>query len=251
MTPSKQNGKEVPKVNKILKVTIATLICLNMNILFASDISSYIGNEKALDDVNYKMAKNRAILLAEQDSYQVAEVKQSKVVVEEKSEKAKEVIKEESKVKYVSRGVPRNAKNGASFKSFMSYKMITNKYSKQYKFQKECFTDSNGLRRYTHDDITYYCGALGSFYSTKIGTRFRVTIENDGVEKIIFVVLSDCKDNRDTDKTNSHIGKNGNVIEFLVNQRKLSSLALRMGDVSYSGDPNLKGRIIKIEEIKD
>jgi hypothetical protein len=41
---------------------------------------------------------------------------------------------------------------------------------------------------------------------------------------------------------------NGNVIEFIVNQRILSDLVLKMGDVSYASK-DLKGSIVKIEEI--
>lgn len=132
----------------------------------------------------------------------------------------------------------------------MDFRTITDKSSKQYELQKECKTDQNGLRRWNYEDESYYCVAMGSFYGTTIGTRFRVTLENNGEKNTIYVVLADCKDDDHTDDTKRFIEKNGNIIEFLVSQRDLPTLSRKMGDVSYADD-NLKGEIVKIEEIKD
>lgn len=155
-----------------------------------------------------------------------------------------------AETKYVSRGVPRDAKDSGSFKSYMDFRTITDKSSKQYEFQKECKTDQNGLRRWNYEDESYYCVAMGSFYGTTIGIRFRVTLEDNGEKNIIYVVLADCKDDDHTDDTKRFIEKNGNIIEFLVSQRDLPTLSRKMGNVSYADD-NLKGEIVKIEEIKD
>lgn len=145
----------------------------------------------------------------------------------------------EGSVKMVSRGVPRET-NG-SFKSYMSYKALTDKSSPQWALQTECWTDGFGFRRWGE----YYCVALGSRYSTNIGDKFKITFDT-GVE--IYVILSDCKSDRHTDKSNSYNPFNDNICEFLVDTNKLSKLALRMGDVSYGCD-ELKGGIVKIEEI--
>lgn len=156
----------------------------------------------------------------------------------------------QSNTKLISRGVPRDAKNSGSFKSYMDFRCITDKNSEQYKFQKECMTDENGLRKWNYNDQDYYVVALGSYYSETIGTRFKVTLSDDGEEHSIYIVLGDCKQDIHTDDSNRFIEKNGNIIEFLVSQRDLPSLARKMGDVSYADD-KLMGKIVKIEEIKD
>lgn len=155
-----------------------------------------------------------------------------------------------TETKYVSRGVPRDAKKFGSFKSYMDFRTITDKSSKQYEFQKECKTDQNGLRRWNYEDESYYSVAMGSFYGTEIGTRFRITLSDEDKKRTIYVVLADCKDDDHTDDSNRFIEKNGNIIEFLVSQRDLPTLSRKMGDVSYADD-NLKGKVVKIEEIKD
>lgn len=226
-------------MNKILRISIATIICLNMNILFASGISSYIGNEKALDDVNYKIALNRAILLAEQDVYQVAVVKQSKEVVKKESETA--VKKEENKVKYITRGLPRTS--DGSFKSYMDFRTITSKTSAQYKLQQQCKTDKLGFRRMGE----YYTVAMGSFYSRKVGQKFIITFDTG---KSIKVMIGDLKQDKHTNNTHQHVKvANKNIVEFIVNQNKISSLAKRMGDISWTEGNLFKGKIIKIQEI--
>lgn len=154
-----------------------------------------------------------------------------------------------AETKYVSRGVPRDAKDAGSFKTYMDFRTITDKSSEQYEFQKKCKTDNNGLRRYNEDDLSYYVVAMGSFYSEEIGTKFKITLDNNGTKNVIYVILGDCKKDEHTDDSNRFIEKNGNIIEFIVSQRDLPSLARKMGDVSYADD-ELRGEIVKIEEIK-
>ena len=60
------------------------------------------------------------------------------------------------KVKYVDMDTPSNN----SFKSYMSYKCITNRSSKQYKFQQECYTGNYGIRM----KDGRYCIYLSSFF---------------------------------------------------------------------------------------
>ena len=119
----------------------------------------------------------------------------------------------------VNRGVPRGS--DGSFKSYMSYKAITNKESKQYQLQTECWTDGFGFRRWGD----YYCVAMGTAYSDVIGTKFVITFDT-GVQ--IKVILSDVKQDRHTDSTNRFVPKNGNICEFLVDTNKLSKVALKI-----------------------
>ena len=132
-----------------------------------------------------------------------------------------------------------------SFKSFMDYRKITNTSSKQYKFQQECWTDANGLRR----KGSLYVVALGTGYASEIGDRFRVTLEDGST---IGVIVGDFKADADTDSTNRYTemaNGNKNVLEFIVDVSALPRTARRMGDISYI--EGLSGDVEKIEERKE
>lgn len=122
---------------------------------------------------------------------------------------------------YVDKGVPNN-----SFKSYMSYKAITNRSSAQYKLQKNATTGKYGIRTVNGR----YCVALGSYYTTKIGTNVDL-IMKDG--RVIKCIIGDCKANRDTDSTNRKTNSNGCISEFIVDMKYLNKNAKKMGDMSY------------------
>ena len=131
-----------------------------------------------------------------------------------------------------------------AFKSYMSYKAITNTDSYQYKLQKRCWTDANGLRRYK----TFYVVALGSYYAEYIGQTFRVTT-SEGNE--FECIVGDFKADRDTDGKNMYTPMEGRkcVVEFVVDTYILDKTAKKMGDISYiegfGGDIE---QIVKVEE---
>ncbi len=112
-----------------------------------------------------------------------------------------------------------------SFKSYMSYRCITDKSSKQYKFQQKCETGKYGIR--VRNDR--FCIAVGSYYTTKIGTKIDLVMKNGS---IIECVLGDCKDDGDTDKSNRQ-NPNGSIVEFIVDMNELDNMASKMGDLSY------------------
>lgn len=135
-------------------------------------------------------------------------------------------------------------KGDTAFKSYMSYRAITNTDSSQYKLQKRCWTDANGLRRYK----TYYVVALGSYYADHIGQTFRVTT-SEGNE--FECIVGDFKADRDTDGKNQYTPMEGRkcVVEFVVDTYILDKTAKKMGDISYiegfGGDIE---QIVKVEE---
>ena len=141
------------------------------------------------------------------------------------------------KVKYVDMDTPSNN----SFKSYMSYKCITNRSSKQYKFQQKCYTGNYGIRM----KDGRYCIAVGSYYTTKIGKKIDLVMENGAIIKCI---LADCKANAHTDSTNRQ-NPNGSIAEFIVDMNSLNRTAKRMGDVSYCSE-KFKGEIKKIRVYK-
>ena len=137
-----------------------------------------------------------------------------------------------------------------SFKSYMSYKCITNKSSNQYKLQQKAYTDNMGLRKVDN----YYLVAMGTYYSDTIGDKFRITLEGD---KVFDVMIGDIKADIHTDKNNMYSPvynsngtfKSANVIEFIIDTKSVDRKVKLMGDVSAYDE--FAGNIMKIERISD
>lgn len=150
-------------------------------------------------------------------------------------------------VKYTSLGVPNI---NSSFKSWMSYKAVTNRNSAQYKFIRAWgWVDSEGFMRCSGErdlgiDQDYYLIALGSYYGTEIGTKYKITLDTG---RVFYGALADCKDNRHTNSTNQYVSHNGNVVEFLVDSSKLNKEVRRMGSANVYMP--LNGSVAKIERI--
>lgn len=112
------------------------------------------------------------------------------------------------------------------FKSYMSYKAITNKKSKQYKLQHEyAYTGNHGIRMY--DDR--YCIAVGTAYDADVGVYVDLVLENDTV---IPCIIADIKADQHTDATNRITKANGCVSEFVVDTKVMHKLAKKLGDIS-------------------
>lgn len=119
--------------------------------------------------------------------------------------------------------VPSN--NG--FKSYMPYTAITATYSEQYVLQaNEAYTGNYGIRQINGR----YCVAIGSYFTSDIGTYFDLILENGAV---IPCILADQKANEDTDSYNIATRHNGCVSEFIVDTESLSHDAKLNGDISY------------------
>lgn len=133
----------------------------------------------------------------------------------------------------ISRNVPENN----SRKTYMDYRKITNTSSEQYKLQqnKDCYTTDTGLRKVNE----YYCIAVGTYYSNNIGDKLIVHMKNGESFKAI---VADIKDDKHTDETNRQHRKDGSVIEFVVDTKKLPELVRKMGDISYMNE-TFKGEI--------
>ena len=149
-------------------------------------------------------------------------------------------------VNYTSLGVPNV---NSSFKTYMDYRAVTNRASAQYKFiNKWGWSDYEGFMRCNAETdlgITdhYYLIALGSYYGTRIGTKYRITT-NTG--RVFYGVLADLKANGDTNSTHQY-ADNRDVVEFLVDTRKLNRKVKQMGSANVYMP--LNGSIAKIERI--
>lgn len=133
--------------------------------------------------------------------------------------------------------LPKGTKGG--MKTFMDYRAITDESSKQYALQQLAVTDNHGFRKFQDK----YIVAVGTHYAKEVGKELIVTI-GDAYE--IKVVVGDIKRNKDTDVLNQYATLSGNIIEFIVDEDKLTNKVLRTGDVSSLG---LYGPITKIEEV--
>ena len=133
--------------------------------------------------------------------------------------------------------VPSAYSANTGFKSFMDYRTLTNRQSKQYALQQSAYTDEQGFRRYNG----YYMIALGTYYTNGVGERFRITLEGG---QSFLAITGDIKSDAHTDRLHQHRG--GNIVEFIVDRRHISSSCQRMGDMSYAG---FSGRIASIEKL--
>lgn len=125
-------------------------------------------------------------------------------------------------------------------KTYAYYTAVTVKSSPQYKLlnSKKCYTDSKtGIRMV--DDC--YCIALGSYYGSKIGTKYKITLSSG---KTFKAILCDQKANRHTDSKNQYAMRNKDIVEFYVQKGKIPK-GVR-GD--YGKLEQFKGKVVKIEK---
>lgn len=121
-----------------------------------------------------------------------------------------------------------------SVKTYMDYRTITNKKSKQWALQEKATTNEDGLRMLDGK----YLVAMGTFYSDHVGRMYQIILENGTT---FDVIIGDIKDDKDTDANNQH--KDGNVVEFIVDRSKMPRDSKLMGDVSYTPGAGLMGPI--------
>lgn len=149
-------------------------------------------------------------------------------------------------VTYNSMGVPNI---NSSFKTYMDYRTITDRTSPQYDFVRtwgwtdgEGFLRANGERDLGISD-DYYMIALGSYYGTEIGTKYKITTDAGNV---FYGVLCDQKDDSHTNSTHQY-AYNNDIIEFVVDTRCLRNDVRKMGSANVYMP--LNGSITSIERI--
>lgn len=122
--------------------------------------------------------------------------------------------------------MPTPVNNG--FKSYMDRETITDRNSAQYAFLQNAYLNENGL--WMSDER--YCAALGSYYTTDIGTYFDLVMDNGS---IIPCVLAECKSDYDTDSLTHRQNPNGSISEFVVDTPSLPSSVTIAGSISALG----------------
>ena len=137
----------------------------------------------------------------------------------------------------------------SSFKTYMDYRTITSQSSDQYKYiDRWGWSDYDGFMRCDgeHDlgiESDYYLIAMGSYYGSEIGSKYRITTDTGNV---FYGCLADQKDDSDTNSTHQW-SYNDDVIEFIVDTRKLPNVIKLYGNCNVYMP--LNGKIAKIEKI--
>jgi hypothetical protein len=132
------------------------------------------------------------------------------------------------------------------FKAYMDYRTLTDESSLQWQIQANAYTDEQGFRCIEDD----YIIAVGTYYSSKCGDRYRITLENG---KVFTALIGDIKANHDTNQTNQYCeitGDDGelicgNVIEFIIDTDIMNKDILNDGTVC---DLGFEGNIVKLEK---
>lgn len=125
-------------------------------------------------------------------------------------------------------------------KTYAYYTAVTAVGSPQYRLlnSPECTTDpETGIRMYDG----CYCVALGSFYGSTIGTKYRITLSS-GSE--FDVILCDQKADIHTDANHQYAVVNNDILEFYVEGSKIPSVV----DGDYGVLEKFKGGVVAIEE---
>lgn len=127
----------------------------------------------------------------------------------------------------------------AEFKTYMDYRKIKDKTSKQWNLQQLATTNEEGFRVFNGR----YLVAVGTYYANEVGKELKITLDNGFV---FYAMVGDIKKDIHTDANNQYIPMNGNIIEFIVDADKLDPLTKKLGNVSNSG---FEGKIAMIEEV--
>ena len=89
--------------------------------------------------------------------------------------------------------------------------------------------------------------AMGSYYTPKCGEILRITLETGYTFEVI---SGDVKADVHTDINNQKCLVSNSLLEFIVDMNVLSTELKKMGDMSYTPNSLMKGKITKIERLE-
>lgn len=233
--------------------TIATLVMTGVITIFsATSVSAMEGGfagvtaeiGKVLDDVTYSTDPDgsagitstlQRIAWEKTLEGNVNYIKEKEAEEERLKEEERKAEEERQRVEALG-GYKTYDSPGGEFKSFMDWRCITSRSSRQWKLQHTyAYTDQNGIREIEGR----LCVALGSYFGAAIGQYVDLVMESG---EVIPCIMADQKADKDTDPTNRWHSIDGSVGEFVVDKSMLTQEVLSRGDVSYAYWP-LKGRI--------
>lgn len=167
------------------------------------------------------------------------------VIIETETETETEIITTTKAIETTTRATIIESKTSmhvpseiSNFKSYMDYRMIT--CGAQLELQKQAYTDANGCRKVGN----YFCIALGSYYGSEIGAKYRIHL-SDGTS--FLGILADQKADKDTNATNQYTIYNRDIIEFVVDTNCLPSAVQLSG--SLSSLEKFEGKVVGIDKL--
>ena len=127
------------------------------------------------------------------------------------------------------------------FKSWTNFRQCVNRDSGQWRIltSEDTWTDNNGFRRKNND----YMVAMGSYYTHKLGDRFRIITEDNND---FTVTICDYKSDKHTDEKHQYSVRSGCIVEFYVDNNLIESVK-RSGNCSSL--PELSGKVTKIYKL--
>lgn len=125
--------------------------------------------------------------------------------------------------------------DGHVWKPYARYTAITAKGTAEYRLRNMESTASNGLRIVKDPKgVWRYCIALEPQWaggqSVDIGRCIDIKMTNGAV---LHCVLADCKKHEHSLNREGRYGSKGELIEFIVDEKKLPEMVRKTGDVSY------------------
>ncbi len=167
------------------------------------------------------------------------------VIIETETETETEIITTTKAIETTTRATIKESKTSmhvpseiSNFKSYMDYRTITR--GAQLELQKQAYTDANGCRKVGN----YFCIALGSYYGSEIGAKYRIHL-SDGTS--FLGILADQKADKDTNATNQYTIYNRDIIEFVVDTNCLPSAVQLSG--SLSSLEKFEGKVVGIDKL--
>ena len=175
--------------------------------------------------------QNKSLKQVKEDSQQEIDVLHNEVITlqTEVNDGNQKLLEYEEKLKQYETKAPDPQPTNTSWgskKTYMSYKAITNKSSKQYALQQIAVTDVNtGVRTVDGD----YCVAIGTGWGFSVGDKILVTLSNG---KTFNAIVGDIKANAHTNSDNKTTSHDGSVVEFIVDISSLPDTARKMGSLN-------------------
>lgn len=228
---------------KYLVIFIAVLLCIS--VFFTTKTSVDTVTETDVTETSVCVTKTNTSHEASSNIEVSVVSSNQSVISSSESKHEKDVSSEESsseeRKNYTSE--PKKVPSAfGKFKSYTHYLLLSKSSSQWKKIQcnENAYTDNKGLRKVDE----YYCVAMGSYYSRRLGDLFEIKTDGGSFK----VIICDFKADRHTDSNHQYTVSNGCVVEFYVDTNVLDSTAKRMGDISYA-DKKFSGKIVSINKI--
>lgn len=202
------------------------------------------GKFKLIDTVDGSKTEYEDTSLEQKTNYQY----KIKSVVENSKKKSESKYSDTVEVK--TGKTMKLPKVSGACKTYAYYTAVTDKTSAAYAVLNSGTYKGVTYETYTDEETGIrmvdgcYCAALGTYYGTEKGTKYRITLKSGKTFKII---LCDTKSNRHTDKKHQYAKKNKDIVEFYVDKDKIPEGI----NGNYNALDQFNGAIASIEEITE